>query len=306
MKNAILTYATNITLNEFTRLVASIRRFMPADVVDVFVFTDIISPEAARLATKLNVRLVRATSIWSQVQSSLFLRILFRLLFECIEWSEKMLPPSTKRRHVLEVLTAIWSHPITARHHTYVQFLEQNPNYGLVMLTDARDVVFQGDAFKGMEKGVIHAFLQDESLIYGDHNVDTDWYRGMYGEKGIKAIAGKYIACAGTVYGDVNSLLALERALFDEIVRLKRGAIDQAIFNMLINQESQNFQTKLHPNLHSNVLTFGEVPDEKFQVVGGEVRVGSHIPAVLHQFDRVAAVNEMLSCDLLIHQASIN
>jgi len=294
MKNAILSYATNIKPSEFARLVVSIRRFMPANAVDVVVFTNVTSAEVVGLANTLNVRLIPATSIWSQVQSSKFLRILFRLVFEALERSERLLAPSAQRRQVHEVLTAIWTHPITARHFTYIQFLEQNPGYDIVMLSDARDVVFQADAFQGLEAGVVHAFLQDESLTYGQHNIDTDWYRGIYGPAALEAVANKPIACAGTIFGDVGSLLQLERAIFQEIVRLKRGVVDQAVFNKLINDPAQPFKTRLHRNLQSNVLTFGEVPDDKFQVTADSVYVDTHLPAVLHQFDRVPVVNQMI------------
>jgi len=298
MKNAILSYATNIKPVEFSRLAVSIRRFMPADAVDVVVFTNVTAPEMLDLAARLNIRLIPATSIWAQVQSSKFLRILFRLLFEAIEWSDRLLAPDPKRRDVHDVLTAIWTHPITARHFTYIQFLEQNPGYDIVMLSDARDVVFQADAFQGLERGVVHAFLQDESLTYGKHNVDTDWYRGIYGAEALAGVLDKPIACAGTIFGDVDSLLLLERAIYREIVRLKRGVVDQAVFNKLINDPAPPFKTRLHRNLQSNVLTFGEVAAEKFQVTADSVYVHGHLPAVLHQFDRVPAVNEMVDRSL--------
>lgn len=295
MKNAILSYATNIKPAEFSRLVVSIRRVMPADEVDVVVFTNVTSPDVTALADKLDVRLVSATSIWAEVQSSTFLRILFRLMFEAIEWSDRLLPADPKRQRVHDTLTAIWTHPITARHFTYIQFLEQNPGYRLVMLSDARDVVFQANPFVGLEPGRLHAFLQDESLTYGKHNVDTDWYRGIYGADALATVQGRTIACAGTVFGDVPSLLALERKLFAEIVRLKRGVVDQAVFNMLINDPAFPIKTQLHPNLESNVLTFGEVPDDKFQIGDSAVYVNTRLPAVLHQFDRVPAVDAMVA-----------
>jgi hypothetical protein len=294
MKNAILSYATNIKPAEFSRLAVSIRRVMPADAVDVVVFTNVTSADVVALAAKLSIRLIPATSIWAQVQSSTFLRALFRLVFEALEWSDRLLAPNAKRREVHEVLTAIWAHPITARHFAYVQFLEQNPGYDLVMLSDARDVVFQADAFKGLEPGMVHAFLQDDSLTYGQHNMDTDWYRGIYGAEGVAALAGKPIACAGTVFGDVGSLLQLERQLFHEIVRFKRGVVDQAVFNKLINDPAQPFKTRFHRNLESNVLTFGDGAADTFRVTADSVCVDTHLPAVLHQFDRVPAVNQMV------------
>ncbi len=293
-KNLILSYATNIKPAEFARLAVSIRRVMAVDAVDVVVFTNVTSADILELAGRLNIRLIPALSIWSQVQSSKFLRILFRLVFESLEWSDKLLAPNAKRRQVHDALVSIWSHPITARHFTYIQFLEQNPSYGMVMLSDARDVVFQADPFQGLEPGVVHAFLQDESLTYGKHNIDTDWYRGIYGVDALAKVTDKPIACAGTIFGDVASLLALERAVFDDIVRLKRGVVDQAVFNKLINDPAQPFKTVFHRNLHANVLTFGDVAEDRFQLAGNSVCVDGHLPAVLHQFDRVAAVNGMI------------
>ena len=294
-KKAILSYATNIKPAEFARFVVSIRRVMPASEVDVVVFTNVTSPDVTRLANQLDVRLVSATSIWADVQSSTFFRILFRLVFEAIEWSDRLRAADPKRQRIHDTLTAIWTHPITARHFTYIQFLEQNPGYELVMLSDARDVVFQADPFAGLAPGMLHAFLQDESLTYGKHNVDTDWYRGIYGAEALAAVQGRAIACAGTVFGDVNSLLALERELFAEVVRLKRGVVDQAVYNKLINDPNSSLKTRLHPNLESNVLTFGEVPDDKFRIDGDAVYVNERKPAVLHQFDRVPAVDAMIA-----------
>jgi hypothetical protein len=294
MKNLVLSYATNIKPDEFSRLVRSIRRFMPPSGTDVAVITNATAPQITDLADALSVRLIPALSIWSQVQSSRFMRIFFRVIFEVLERSEKRLAPDAKRREIHEVLAAIWSHPIAARHFAYIQYLEQNPNHRLVMLSDARDVVFQADPFDGMKGGVVHAFLQDESLAYGGRNIDTDWYRGIYGSAALAEVEGKPIACAGTIFGDVPSLLGLERAMFSEIVRLKRGVVDQAVFNMLINRPHQKFETVFHRNLHSHVLTFGDVPAESFRIAGDRVVVDDHLPAVLHQYDRVPSVLQML------------
>ena len=295
IKNAILSYATNIKPAEFSRFVVSIRRVMPVSDVDVVMFTNATSPEITGLAQQLEIRLIPATSIWAEVQSSTFFRIMFRLVFEAIEWCDRLRPADAKRQRIHDALTAIWTHPITARHFSYIQFLEQNPGYGLVMLSDARDVVFQADAFAGLAPGRIHAFLQDESLTYGKHNVDTDWYRGIYGDAAVAAVQGKAIACAGTVFGDVASVLQLERKLFAEIVRLKRGVVDQAVYNKLLNDAAQPMTAQFHHNLESNVLTFGEVPDDRFRVDADAVYVNTRLPAVLHQFDRVPAIDAMIA-----------
>ena len=294
MKNAILSYATNIKPSEFSRLAHSIRRVMPAQAVDVIVFTNVTAPELTGLAEELDIQLIPATSIWAEVQSSTFMRILFRAIFEALEWSERILGRDAKRRQVHATLTAIWTHPITARHFAYIQFLEQHPAYDMVMLSDARDVIFQADPFQGLARGTLHAFLQDDSLTYGKHNVDTDWFRGIYGADALEAVRDKAIACAGTIFGDVASLLTLERAIFNEIIRLKRGVVDQAVFNKLINEPAWPVPTQFHSNLESNVLTFGEVPGDRYRVDAAAVYVAARLPAVLHQFDRVPAVNAMV------------
>lgn len=294
MKNLIMSYATNINPNDLSKFVGSIRNILSVDEADVVVITNSTAPEVTDLSEELSVQLLPATTICSQVQSSLFLRILFRLIFAALRWSARLSAPELKRRQVHDVLAAIWAHPITARHFFYMQFLEQHPKYSLVMLSDARDVVFQANPFNGLEEGVIHAFLQDETLIYGQDNIDTDWYRGMYGTDGIAQVLGKPIACAGTVFGDVQSLLQLERAMFAEIARVMRGVVDQVIFNKLINFPDKSFKVKIHQNGLSNVLTFGGVSDHKFQIVGDHVFIDGHLPAVLHQYDRVPTVSELI------------
>jgi hypothetical protein len=295
MKDVILSYATNILYEDFARLVRSARAHVPAERADVIVITNAQSPRFAELAAELNVELVPAPpTVWKDIPSSRVLRILFRCLFTFFEVGERVGKPSRSWQVVHRTLTGIWSHPINGRHFAYLELLALRPDYRMVLLTDARDVVFQGDPFEpALDPGKLHAFLQDEALVYGPKNVDSDWYVSVYGNAGLAKVTGKPIACAGTIMGGTAVMHRLIEEMIGELVNHKRGSVDQAIYNSLLYGR-MNPVVQFHPNLVSTVLTFGDVAEDRFTVVGDQVQVAGKVPAVLHQYDRSQPVREVM------------
>ena len=295
MKDVILSYATNISYEDFARLVRSARAHVPAARADLVIITNAQSPRFAELAAELEVELLPAPpSVWKAVQSSRVLRILFRGLFSFFEVSERVAKPPQSWQVVQAALTGMWAHPINGRHFAYLEFFALRPDYRMVLLTDARDVVFQGDPFEpALDPGKLHAFLQDEGLVYGQKNVDTDWYVHVYGNAGLAKVTGKPIACAGTIMGGTAIIHRLIEEMIGDLVNHKRGSVDQAVYNSILHGRL-NPVVQFHPNLVSTVLTFGDVAEDRFTIVGDEVRVAGKVPAVLHQYDRCQPVREVM------------
>lgn len=289
-KDLIVSYATNVAAEDFTRLVVSARASVSRRDADIVVLTNPDARVPSRLATDLAVELLPVSSTWSPTGHKV-LRLLWRLVFESLERQKIDRPPFAQLHRTL---TSLWAHPILARHFAYLDLLQLRPHYRMVLLSDARDVVFQSNPFVGLSPDKLHVFLQDPSIAYGGDNIDTRWYRGTFGDAALAQVRGKPVVCAGTILGGAAAVIKLLHAMVRHVLAHKRGGIDQAILNFILANEFRAEELVVHENLGPTVLTLGDVPNGVFRLQGDEVRVGDHVPAILHQYDRVSDVQAVV------------
>jgi hypothetical protein len=292
-KNLILSYATNVAYEDLSRLLRSARAHIPVDTADIVIITNPQADRFAALAHELSVELAPAMSLWKHVQSSRALRGLFRGLFTLFELQSRF-ARSVSWSTIHAIMTSLWSHPIVSRHFAFLEFLALRPNYRTVLLTDARDVVFQGDPFPLLPPANLHAFLQDGGLRYGQRNMDTDWYRNVLGPEELARVQGNAVACAGTIAGGVAVIKKLLQEMTRTIVERKRGVIDQPVYNFVLRHRMAD-AVVFHENGKSPILTLGDMPEGQFDLVGDQVVVGGKTPTVLHQYDRVPSVRDAIA-----------
>jgi hypothetical protein len=181
----------------------------------------------------------------------------------------------------------------------YRRFLRNDASYRNVMLTDLRDVVFQGDPFREVSGGEIRVFLEEPLPRQGDEINSRRWLTELFGKETVKKLADTNLICSGTVIGDAQRMqeyldafmLALSNAR-----SVMRMGMDQGLHNYLLYSGFLNGVT-MCPNRESEVLTMGLInPEEKLprDAAGRLVdSVGRPYP-VLHQFDRHPDLNTQI------------
>lgn len=204
------------------------------------------------------------------------------------------LPAATKRQLAHQVF-----HLFYRRHLLYLDFLrEYGGSYERFLVTDCRDVFFQGDPFGWPQTSGLHVFLEDESMQVLRCTHHTRWLRSQFGEKIFENMGNEIVSCAGTVFGDRTSMAEyLER-----MVNLSMGARslreadgDQGIHNFLVRRKPMPKMT-IHRNGQGPVMTVGAMTMNQlsFSSDGWVTNDRGAVAPVLHQYDRIVSLREML------------
>lgn len=117
-------------------------------------------------------------------------------------------------------------------------YLQKNPDYRFVTVTDTRDVIFQNDPTTFLEKNLFGRTLiaSSEGLLYKDEPWGSQNMRETFGDYLYETFKEYLICNVGVISGyheDVRDFMML---LFQQSINRPIPIVDQAVFNFLINQ----------------------------------------------------------------------
>jgi hypothetical protein len=187
--------------------------------------------------------------------------------------------------------------PIHAyRFELFARYLRQyGGGYDEVLISDVRDVAFQAHPFADMQSADCHFFLEGAAKTIGNEPTNALYMRLFLTPAEFEAIAPHRISCCGVLLGGRRAVVAyLDRmtarlAAVPLRVRRKIGA--DTAFHNLIAHVTRDVPAVIVEN---NVLvaTMGIEPAARYRVdAEGRVRTeDGHLPAILHQYDRIAEI----------------
>ncbi len=165
---------------------------------------------------------------------------------------------------------------------------DRRQEFAKVMLTDSRDVFFQGDPFPLIGTRLISGL--EENTI-GNCPWNSGWIRDLYGAEALAGLSGQRIVCSGVTLGPTQAIEAYLRAMCGEIWRclpqVASGAgYDQGIHNQLILRGE--IPVDLTDNQGKIIATLGHEKTDHFRQdqTTGLVLVHGNLPAIVHQYDR--------------------
>ena len=188
-------------------------------------------------------------------------------------------------------------HPVMARYMMYEDYLATfAQRFRKVLLTDLRDVVFQGDPFAEPLHTEVSFAAEDDTI--GPCPWNSSWLRMAYGEAVLEELADRQISCSGTTIGEADGIVRYLRTMRTEIEtrpydRTTFG-VDQGIHNYIV--------WKLRPAygrldiVNSVVKTLYYTSKDRVQVTDGRITVDGRAAPVIHKYDSHP--------DLLAHVAS--
>lgn len=171
----------------------------------------------------------------------------------------------------------------------------QAGRYDQVMVSDVRDVVFQRHPFAGVTSPACQFYLEGAGWTIGSEPTNRRWARTFLAPEQVEAIGPCRITCCGVVLGGIAAMTAyLERLaayLHALPLRLRReGGADTVFHNLMAHLTHEVDGLLVENNLH--VATMGLEPPDAYAVgPDGLIRTADgHVPAILHQYDRLPAV----------------
>ena len=174
-----------------------------------------------------------------------------------------------------------------ARHFMYRDVLRAHRrNVDSVLLSDARDVVFQRDPFDVRRDHPV-VFAAEDNVL-GDCPYNRWWLTRIYGEDTARELGGLAISCAGTTMGTTDGILGYLDLMCGEIDAhsdMVEENGDQGFHNYILYRLKPQF---IHLDRADRfVKTLGYTDPDRIGIGANGVLVGG-LPAapVLHQWDR--------------------
>jgi hypothetical protein len=180
----------------------------------------------------------------------------------------------------------------TARYVRYYEYLAARPGiYDAVILSDTRDVVFQGDpgAICGPED--LCFFLESGHTTIADCPWNSRWLRTGFGDSALAELGGFAISCSGVTVGGaariadyIATLVQIATDCSAEAQALK--GFDQAVHNVILRKNLID-GIRLVPN-HGPVMSLGYAKDGEFRLSadGTILNPDGSASAIVHQYDR--------------------
>ena len=187
------------------------------------------------------------------------------------------------------------------RYKLYEEYLNNNNNkYNIILHADVRDTIFQKDLFeiyKNNKKSFIGVSLED-GVITGKYN--GEWMENQYGNDIYNILKNETIICSGTIWGTADKFLELVRKIWEEIKLkspYKESIHDQTATNYIIYYIKMFNDSLIKSDINIGpVMTVGLArnKDLQFDSEGNVLTFNGEIPAVIHQYDRVPKIVEIV------------
>lgn len=196
-------------------------------------------------------------------------------------------------------------HIYNFRHFLYYDYLlKHEGEFGKVLLTDVRDVVFQRDPFDFPMQDALYVAMESRSRITADCQYNTEWIKKGYGDEVMLEMAPHVISCAGTTLGPTPRIKTYLETLLNEIIGLRDayGCADQAVHNRLLQQGKLEPVVRLY-NEDTPVLTIGAESKFELDAAGFLLDGKGTRPTTVHQYDRHPSL--LAAMDKLVFSSSL-
>ena len=213
-----------------------------------------------------------------------------KFIRSCLKRLAAMAPTERVRRHKARMLR-YHGMPHLVRYFHYADFLSRNAGFSRVLISDVRDVVFQGDPFSGWSSG-LHLGMESPALTIATEAFDREWILDAYGPGMLAQIGDRQVSCSGVTYGDAESIATYVTQIIEEALRfpfrkMRTRIYDQAFHNKLLHCGELR-QVRLCQPLRSPIATLACLNAELFSLSpdGFLLNEDGRPATIVHQYDR--------------------
>lgn len=185
-------------------------------------------------------------------------------------------------RHVSEIGYLRWTEA--------KKFLdERGDNYNQVLLTDLRDVVFQGDVFEKYAhlKSFIGCPTEGMALKNKYNPANYNWVKNVFGQAEADKLADCEIICAGTVLATVDAMKKFLVKMVDVVKTSSRQGDDQATFNYLARENLLDVESVVWMDCWDGLILSAGFFHKEHPLRLSETAIlngNGGVPALVHQY----------------------
>lgn len=178
-------------------------------------------------------------------------------------------------------------HAVVSRFAGFDVLLSERPWVKHALLTDVRDVVFQGDPF-ALELGPLEVFCEGDFPLEA-HDFNMKYMRAIVGDDMAHSLGDQACICVGTIMGEREALIRFCRLILmlGAIPRSEVGGAfgaDQATANLAVHLGL--IHAAIEPNF-GRVATVGLTPRGGLGFEGGKIiNPDGSLSPIVHQHDR--------------------
>lgn len=180
---------------------------------------------------------------------------------------------------------------IHTRWKLFANFLDAHGDCEQVLVTDTRDVIFQGDVFErfnGYSNYLGYATEEGSILPAGKPPIDYIWIKSRFGKDEADKLANKPAICCGTVIGTVNEMKTFCLKMWDFLKTDTVWGHEQASMNYFVYENMLPIENIIELDGQTGAI-FTMALSEKISVKDDHILRGDGgVPAVVHQYDRHA------------------
>jgi hypothetical protein len=191
--------------------------------------------------------------------------------------------------------TRSFSRSVHARRYAiYLDYLKLRAgHYDQVMMSDVRDVVFQGNPFAGIDSPKCHFYLEGTARTIGTDPTNSRWVKGCFTAAEAGALAPHRISCSGITIGGMAEITA-----YLEHMVAKIAAMPLRIYRTIghgYDQAIHNYLVYLDPDIHGiveenngHIATMALEPREFYRLDDAARIHGpdGRLYPICHQYDR--------------------
>ena len=166
---------------------------------------------------------------------------------------------------------------------------DADPKPGKVLLSDSRDVFFQGDPFTDPRAGLV---CGEEPLKIGESSFNAKVIEYTYSQRLLDKLSDLPVLCSGVVIGSCDNILAYTDGMISEILEIPlrlfgRTFGDQAVHNKLLHStKTLPFETSKNGDGFIATLHDSDLKEFSFDETMGLLTKDGRPVTVVHQYDR--------------------
>lgn len=180
------------------------------------------------------------------------------------------------------------------RYFLYKDFLHREGPFERILVSDVRDVIFQGDPFAHPWTEAVNATFEDRRMTIGTCPYVTRWITGHLGDAAWETVRHKPISCSGTTVAGYRAMLDYLDRLTGLMLPYKAGrkmmaGYDQGVHNHLLH--NGQLAGAVATDNTGPILTLAYKQDDPALDTEGRILNDVGVPAcIVHQYDRKPAL----------------